>query len=145
MTRDEYERRRQHLDGELKAGIEALETAHRLQVRALDLTWMMLSQESVAPAPPPTRAPAAAAAQEPAAALTVEPKDEHLPEDFMAVIGRCPDVFDRNDICRELGFKPDRSALYRALQSLVEDGSLTVLERGEGRTPTRYAKHGSAP
>jgi hypothetical protein len=144
MTRDEYERRRQHLDRELKAGIEALETAHRLQVRALDLTWMMLSQESVAPAPPPTRKPAAGV-REPAAALTAQPKDEHLPEDLLAVVARCPDVFDRNDVCRELGFKPDRSALYRALQSLVQDGSLTVLERGEGRAPTRYAKRRSAP
>jgi hypothetical protein len=34
MTRNEYERRRQQLDEELRAGIQLLESAHRLQVGA---------------------------------------------------------------------------------------------------------------
>jgi hypothetical protein len=126
MTREEYERRRQRLDGELRAGIEALETAHRLQVRALELTWMMISQETVAPAPPPA-----------------ELEDGDHPLSYLEVIARCPDVFDRNDFCRVLGFEPERSTLYRSLQELVQDGTLTVQQRGEGRTPTRYAKRGS--
>jgi hypothetical protein len=145
MTRAEYEHRRQRLDRELRTGIEALETAHRLQVRALDLTWMMLSQESVAAAPPPASAPTLPAPQEPAATPAAEPEDEKTSEDLMSVIARCPDVFDRNDVCRTLGFEPERSILYRALQGLVRDGTLTVLERGEGRVPTRYAKRASLP
>jgi hypothetical protein len=105
---------------ELRAAIELLESAHRLQVRALELTWTMLSQESAAPA----------------AALPAEPKVEDSEGDLLTVISRCPDVFDRNDVCRQLGFEPERSTLYRALQALVADGVLTIHERGMGRVPT---------
>jgi hypothetical protein len=140
MTREEYERRRQRLDGELRAGIEALETAHRLQVRALDLTWMMISQESTGPAGPSDAAPSPT--RPPAAASTVRPARDLL-GDLEDALADLPDVFDRNDICRRLGYVPERSTLYRALQELVQDGSLTVQKRGEGRVPTRYAKRGA--
>jgi hypothetical protein len=131
MTREEFERRRQHLDQELRAGIEALETAHRFQVRALELTWMLIARDDA----------------EPAAAIPVsppEPPERQSPgalrEKLAEVFADLPEVFDRNDVRRLLGHTPDRSSLYRVLRELVYAGSLKIQKRGEGRMPTRYAK-----
>src|SRR5215203_577393 len=45
MTRDEYERRKQRIEEQLRAGIELMESAHRAQMRALDLVWMVQAEE----------------------------------------------------------------------------------------------------
>ena len=56
MTRDEYERRKQRIEEQLRAGIELMESAYRAQIRALDLVWMVQAEEDAeAPSPPPAR------------------------------------------------------------------------------------------
>jgi hypothetical protein len=50
----------------------------------------------------------------------------------------------RHHVRQALGFEPDRSSLFRALEDLVNTGSLAVEETGSGRTPTRYRKTGAA-
>lgn len=51
-----------------------------------------------------------------------------------------PEVFDRNDVCRALGYEPDRGSLYRVIQELMREGSLTIQRKGSGKATTRYRK-----
>jgi hypothetical protein len=134
MTREHYDQRRRQLDAELRAGIDLLESAHRLQVHALDLAWTMLSQEPLPPAAP-AASPARPSEQAPA-----KRRPNNLLDDLDAALARLPESFDRNDVCRELGYQPERSMLFRALQDLVAEGKIAILQGGEGRKPTRYRR-----
>jgi hypothetical protein len=143
MTRDEYEQRQRQLDNQLRAGIELLEAAHRQQTRALDLVWRSFSGEE------PGVRPAVAA--EPAGVpVSPEPRRPsrrragELAGEIQEALAGVPEVFDRNHVCQALGFEPDRSSLFRALEDLVRNGSLAVEGIGSGRTPTRYRKTGAA-
>jgi len=100
MTREHYDQRRRQLDTELRAGIDLLESAHRLQVHALDLAWSMLSQEPLAPA-----APAASPARPPEKP-PAKRRPSNLLDDLGAAVARLPEAFDRNDVCRDLGYQP---------------------------------------
>jgi hypothetical protein len=135
MTRNEYDRRRQRLDEELRAGIELLEMAHRAQVRALDLIWRTWSEEPVDPvASPGGQAPV------PRQAAPVRRGLAGVREDLAAALERLPGVFDRRDACRVLGYEPQRGALYKALGELIEDGVLALEANGYGQIPARYRK-----
>lgn len=136
MTRDEYERRKRRLEEQLRAGIELLESAHRAQVRALDLVWMLQAEEGVTPldraAPEVSPKPA-----------PDRPRRKTGPEvaaDVDRAFALLPETFDRNDVCEVLGYEPDRGVLYRAIHGLLEAGYLRVESDGTGRTPTRYRK-----
>ncbi|HSS51987.1 MAG TPA: hypothetical protein VLX28_23850 [Thermoanaerobaculia bacterium] len=148
MTRDEYEHRKQRLDEELREGMELLATAHRHQLRALELVWAATGGDGMT-IPPPVLAPAGLnpgprAVPAPAAAPP-QPRRRgpwELLDDIEAALPKLPDVFDRNDICRALGYEPDRGSLYRTVQLLTQDGLLAVKQRGAGKTPTSYRKTG---
>ena len=56
---------------------------------------------------------------------------------------KVPDVFDRDDICRAIGYEPDRGSLYRTFQGLIEEGIIAIERRGAGRKPSRYKKTGA--
>jgi hypothetical protein len=143
MRRDEYEQRKQRLETQLREGIALLESAHRQQIRALELVWMTTAEEDLAlPAGP------AVARSEPPPPVSV-PAATHrsrrrgpgeLEEEVESALPRVPEVFDRNDICRTLGYEPDRGSLYRVLQELVREGSLAIQDGGSGKSPTRYRK-----
>ena len=153
MTREEYEDRKRRLDEQLRAGVELLEAAHRQQVRALDLVWMTTADEEVAlprlPAevssPPQAQPPAAAPSPAPPAPLKKPPRRTawQLQGEVEAALEHVPEIFDRNDLCRALGYEPDRGSLYRALSQLKDDGIIVVEESGGGRTPSRYRKTGA--
>jgi hypothetical protein len=158
MTREDYEDRKRRLDEQLRAGIELLEAAHRQQVRALDLVWIATTEEPVAFPRPPAEALSRPQAQ-PAAALTAaltpapaapprKPRRRaawELQNEVESALAQVPDVFDRNDICRALGYEPDRATLFRAVERLKEDGLAVVEQSGSGRVPTRYRKAGPKP
>jgi hypothetical protein len=67
-----------------------------------------------------------------------------LLDDVRNALAEIPETFDRNDICRVLGYEPDRGSLYRTLLELENDGILSVQHRGAGRMPTRYRRTGSS-
>ena len=144
MTHDEYEQRKRRLEEELRAGVELLETAHRHQLRALQLVWAATGMEI----PPPVVAPAAAAvytAPAPAAPTEVTPARARrgpweLHNDVVDALDVVPEVFDRNDACRVIGYEPDRGSLYRTFLDLKEEGTLVIQKRGSGRSPTLYRK-----
>jgi len=149
MTREEYETRKRRLDEQLRAGVELLEAAHRQQVRALDLVWMTTAEEAVSfphlPAEASSRpeAPPAAAPAPPPPPKPPRRTAWQLHNEVEAALAHVPEVFDRNDLCRALGYEPDRGSLYRTLWEMIGDGVLALEERGGGRTPSRYRKIGT--
>jgi hypothetical protein len=143
MRRDEYEQRKQRLETQLREGIALLEAAHRQQVRALELVWITTAEEDLVFSPQPAVKPVAVRSSPPPTAPPSRPRRrgpgelEGEVEDALAVV---PESFDRNDVCRVLGYEPNRGSLYRVLQELVNAGRLTIQQGGSGRTSTRYRK-----
>ncbi|HVG06364.1 MAG TPA: hypothetical protein VNM67_01585 [Thermoanaerobaculia bacterium] len=140
MTRDEYEARKRRLEEDLRSGMELLQAAFQTQFRALEMVWMGASGEpistpqgagAVPPEPPEAQRPARRRLQE-------------ICDDISTALPTLPEVFDRGDICRAIGYQPDRVALYRLLTDLVRDGGLRIESRGEGRKATKY-RRGSCP
>jgi hypothetical protein len=138
MTRDEYERRKQRIEEQLRAGIELMESAYRAQIRALDLVWMVQAEED-------TEAPPASPAQE-----SLQPRDKprrrsapEVDDDVREAFASLPETFTRRDVCEALGYEPDRGALYRSLQLLTRSGALRVETPGGGQRATIYRKTGA--
>ena len=137
MTQDEYERRKARLDEQLRTGIELLESAHRAQMRALDLVWMIQGEEGSSPEPP-AAAPDPVPPPEP-------PRRRRAPQvdaDVRAAFPRLPATFTRREVCEALGYEPDRAALYRVLQDLTREGAVRVENPGGGQRATAYRKTG---
>lgn len=154
MTREEYEQRRRRLDEQLRAGIELLEAAHRQQVRALELVWMTTADEDLSlPQDPPREAMASPTPrapevrQAPPTAEPVRPRRRgpwELLGDVEDALGSLPEVFDRGHVLQALGYEPDRGSLYRVLQQLIQNGVLSLQERGAGKRPAQYRKTGAS-
>lgn len=135
MTRDEYEARKRRLEEELRSGMELLQAAFQTQFRALEMVWMGASGETVSTPQAAAVPPPAPEAKRPARKSIGE-----VYTDLVAALPSLPETFDRGDICRAIGYEPDRVALYRLLKELVQDGKLRVQVRGEGRKATKYRR-----
>jgi hypothetical protein len=147
MTRDEYEQRKRRLEEELRAGVELLETAYRHQFRALQLVWAAAGGDVEIPPSVMAAFPGVPASAAPALpALLAAPAQParrgawDLFNDVQRALDEAPEVFDRNDICRILGYEPNRGSLYRTFQELIQEGACAIEERGTGKVPTRYRK-----
>jgi hypothetical protein len=141
MTRNEYEQRIRRLDEQLRVGIEWLQTAHRQQVEALKLLWANdneAAEESLAAEPRPAVSPSIPAP--PQAARRSRRRAWELYGEVTSVLAKVPEVFDRNHVCEQLGYEPDRGSLFRTLEQLTNEGVLSRESWGGGRTPTRYRK-----
>lgn len=135
MTQEQYERRKARLDEQLRAGVELLESAHRAQMRALDLVWMMQAEEGSAETEPTS--------ENPPAPLPEPPRRRRAPEvdaGVRAALPRLPATFTRGDVCEALGYEPDRTALYRTLQNLTREGTIRVESPGGGQRAATYRK-----
>jgi hypothetical protein len=150
MPSGEYERYRQQLDAQLHADVELIYEAYRAKLRAYETVARARGEEFAplpaadlpirlppAPAPvPPTRPAAVALPISPAprkAALQVE-------EAIVTALDTLPEVFDKRDLARAIGFEPRRSTLHRTLQRLIRDGELEIAAYGASRIPTSYRK-----
>lgn len=141
MKRHEFELRKERLDEQLREGIELLQAAHRQQVRALELVFQMVSDENLGSPAALSGPPAAPSAPEPPPPAR-QTWDELL-SDIEEALARVPETFDRNDICRALGYEPDRNRLYKALRRLEEEGVISTKFRGDGQRAARYRKTGA--
>ena len=140
MTRNEYEQRKRRLDEQLRVGIEWLQSAHRQQVEALDLlrtTGAEGEEDRPAAEPTPAALPAAPA---PPQGSRPRRRAWELYGEILGVLGKVPEVFDRNHICEQLGYEPERASLFRALEQLTDAGLISREAWGAGRAPTRYKK-----
>jgi len=150
MTREEYEGRKRRLEAQLEEGIELLRAGFRQQIRALELVWMTTAAEDVAltsiPAQTTSRKPPAASLATSAAPPTAKPSRRprqpagKLWEDIDAIFDDLPQVFNRNDIVKALGYEPERSSLHRLITSLQTGGVIVLKAHPAGRIPAKYEK-----
>src|SRR5687768_3019577 len=106
MTRDEYEARKRRLEDELRSGMELLQAAFQTQFRALEMVWMGTSGEPVSTSQAVAVPPPAPEAKRPARRSAGQ-----VYTDLLTALPSLPEIFDRGDICRVIGYKPDRVAL----------------------------------
>jgi hypothetical protein len=122
MTQKEYEERRRALEQELQADLALIHAAHEARVRSLDRLRQLATEGNdpgavsgpftAAPNRPATPRdavpPPAAVARKPA-----RPPGAFL-NDLDAVLPRLPEVFDKKDVTRLLGYEPSHSTFHRA-------------------------------
>jgi hypothetical protein len=141
MTREQYEQRKRRLEEQLQAGIQLLESAHQVQIRALDLVWMLQAEEMSAEA---ARTEAVAASTPVAPVPPPAPPRRRMPsevsDDVEAALPSLPETFTRGDVCDALGYEPDRALLYRILQDLRREGRLGIQSLGAGQRATIYRR-----
>jgi hypothetical protein len=63
-------------------------------------------------------------------------------EAVRAAFPHLPERFTRRQVCDVLGYQPERTALYRSLGKLTQDGWTRVEESGGGKRATVYRKTG---
>jgi hypothetical protein len=139
MTHKDYEEQKRRLAEQHRALLEMVETAHQLQLRALDIVWRMMSGEAAADSLlPPAAPPQPAAPPTPPARRRQRAWELH--NDIVEALPQLPDPFVHSDVCRAIGYAPDRGSVYRTLQDLRQQGYISVLSGGTGNQPTRYRK-----
>ncbi|HET9209725.1 MAG TPA: hypothetical protein VFR03_04970 [Thermoanaerobaculia bacterium] len=139
MTREQYEEQKRRLAEQHRSLVEMVDSAYQTQLRALDMVWRMMSGEGSMeprPAPPPPAAPPQASAPAPPARR--RRRAGELYEEVLAALPRLPETFAFSDVCRALGYNPDRGSLYRTLQELKDLGHIALHSSGTGTRPTRY-------
>lgn len=130
MKRSEYERRRRALEETLEGELATLRAAHQIRLRSLEALWLADPEED---APPQT----------PAAPPMPPPSRPALPQISVAleeILPRLPEVFDKGDVVRLLGWSPSRATLHRVLGNLVFERRLTIESFGGGRISNKYRK-----
>jgi hypothetical protein len=143
MTHEDYEDQKRRLAEQHRSLLTMLESAHHTQLQALDMVWRMFSGEGPA-APSLAAAPVAAPLQPaPAAPPARRRRQAHeLYGEVLTVLDHLPEIFTVSDVCALLGYSPDRSSLYRALQDLKKLGHIAVQSPGTGTQPTHYRRLG---
>ena len=61
-------------------------------------------------------------------------------EDLYEAFADLPEIFDKNDVARVLGYEPSRATLLRALRQLKTDGDIAQESYSMGGVTTRYRK-----
>jgi len=134
MTRGEYEERRRALDALREADIAMINAVHEIRVRSLDKLWQAAAEDGAdftrpaAPGNGSRAAPAAvpAVSAPPAATRrTMRGRGEVL-NDLDQAFHQLPEVFDKRDITRLLGYEPARATLFRALQKFMDEGAIAL-------------------
>jgi hypothetical protein len=146
MTQAEYDHSKQRLEEQRRAGVELVERAYEAQMRALELVWMLqggagsVALPAGAMAPPPPAPSPPTPPEQPRVR-----KGPEVEDDVCARFSELPEVFTRRDVCRVLGYEPDRAVLHRVLKKLLRDGFTAVEFKGDGQRPAKYRKTGDEP
>jgi len=134
MTRGEYEEHRRALEAQREADIAMINAAHEIRVRSLDKLWQAAAEDGAdftrpaAPGNGSLPAPAAipAVSAPPAAARRKMRGRGEVLNDLDEAFHQLPEVFDKRDITRVLGYEPARATLFRALRQLMNEGAITM-------------------
>jgi hypothetical protein len=132
MTRDEFEHTQRRLEEARRAGLHLVETAYQAQMRALDMVWKLQSDLAEEPLLSPAPAPAA----------DPPPPRRDVREEVQRILADLPESFTSKDVCALLGYKPERSALYRALEDLRMRGAIVMARHALGPKGTAYRRLG---
>jgi CRP-like cAMP-binding protein len=140
MTRDDYDERRRLLEERLRADIAMIHAAHEVRVRALDTLWQESMGGDVSIS---TTVPSSAVRQPPAVPtappVPARPRGAVL-IDLVNALPRLPNVFDKRDIARVLGYTASRSTLFRALERLLDEGYIAIKDASDGGVLALYRK-----
>jgi hypothetical protein len=149
MRDDEYRKLRRALEEQREADLELIRAGYRAKLHALDMLWERPSipGERVLPAPPATQprieTQKPAEAPGPAGAESVTYKTilvNSVQEEVEKALPLLPDIFDKFDLVRTLGWEPRRATLHRALTTLQAEKKIAVHSISRGRHPARYRK-----
>jgi hypothetical protein len=124
MTREEFEERLRALEAQHQEDIALMNAAHEARVRSLRSLW------GAATDPPPAPKPASKRKRERRSVL----------DDLAEVFEVLPEVFDKRDVARALGYEPSHTTLVRALHALMSHGVLGSETLSSGGTRSRYRK-----
>jgi hypothetical protein len=147
MRDDEYRKLRRALEEQREADLELIRAGYRAKLHALDMLWerSRVPGEPALPPAPETRP--RGETQRPAETEPVLYKAvlvNSVQEEVEAVLPRLPDVFDKQDVIRTLGWEPPRATLHRALAKLGAERRIAVQSRSRGRHATQYRKVSSS-
>ncbi|HEY2293141.1 MAG TPA: hypothetical protein VGM86_20760 [Thermoanaerobaculia bacterium] len=132
MTDPEYEQLKKHLEEQRRIGMELVERAYEAQMRSLEMIRTLQGGSG------PVALPAQVSPEAPE-----RPRRRTATEvtsDVLGIIASLPERFSRQEVCEALGYEPDRGALYKTLQKLVQGGWFVVEATGQGQTATVYRK-----
>lgn len=134
MTREEYEERRRAFEEQHRADVALMNAAQEARIRSLDRLWQEeLDRSGAAPdASPAPAQPAPAPKPMRERYSVVNDLDDALPE--------LPEIFERRDVIRALGYEPPRTTLYHALAQLQKEGAIAIETLSGGGARVRYRK-----
>jgi hypothetical protein len=145
MRSREYEQRRRSIEEQLQADLELIRAGYQAKLRALEMMWLH-SAEGDGEAPrnevpagaetPRETAPRETRTDEPAAVS----RRRDVLGDVEAVLPGLPELFEKRDLVQALGYEPSRSTLFRALDTLREEGKIEIVLYSTGGTRTQYQK-----
>lgn len=148
MTREEYEDRKRRIEAHHRFSSELIDAARQQELRALELVWMTTAEGAFGRALPPLPS-------EDAIVLPVSPPASGKPappakaprrvlweivDQVIEILPGLPEPFDRNDVCRAIGYELDRGIMFRLFGRLVEENLVRKVARGEGRIPSQYRR-----
>ncbi|MFL6201601.1 MAG: hypothetical protein ACJ76J_20710 [Thermoanaerobaculia bacterium] len=138
MTREEYEERRRAFEEQHRADVALMNAAQEARIRSLDRLWQEgLDREPSAAAPEASPAPAPV---EPTPAPQPMRERYSVANDLDGALPGLPEIFDRRDVIRALGYDPPRTTLYHALAQLQKEGAIAIETYSGGGTRVRYRK-----
>lgn len=143
MTRQEYEERKRALEAQHLADIALMNVAHQARMRTLEDLWQNTGAHARQPQPTASERPPAPPAPAPPPEPAPKPRRQRYSvlADLAEALPRLPEVFDKNDIARALGYEPSRATLFRALLALKAEGLITTASTSiGGAETTRHRK-----
>jgi len=161
MRHNEYERRRRLLEQQLRSDVDLLRAGYQAKLQALEMLWLAspedgqealgnssvrllgetLPSEPVQASETPGLSETLDGSETPAAkAPTRTLRRGEVLEEVTAALPELPEVFDRQDVGRVLGFAPPRATLHRVFGELLRGKFISVERFSDGHVPTRYRK-----
>lgn len=151
MTRKEYEERRRALEAQLQADVALIQAAHETRIRSLDRLWQVAAEgegDLAVPAasgngalPAAAVRPAVSAASAPGAPARRKMRERgEVLSALEEALPQLPEVFDKRDIARILGWEPAHATLYRALRQLVDEQAIVMESYSLSGTTNAFRK-----
>jgi hypothetical protein len=137
---NEYERLRRDIEERLAADLELIHAAHQARLEALDALRLASAHEESSRPEPPASVPHTDVPAPPVAAVKRQRGD--LLTEVLKIFSDLPEIFDKSDVARLLGYEPNRPGLHRVWDKLRSDKKIAIESFSTGRSPTRYRRVG---
>lgn len=150
MDHGEYEGRRRAIQEQLDADLELVRAGAEARFRALESLRLASPEEerlgvqietpaSVEAPASPVPAATAAPVSSPGSTAGAARRGDIL-KAILATFPHLPDVFDKSDVVRLLGYVPSRPTLHRAWSRLIQEKRIGIARFSDGRRPMGFKK-----